>query len=95
MTIGCPSCNYAIGKSFCIDCGLDTSSTGLQELYMIGDNVWKQANTGSFNGFLCVGCIETRLGRQLTRKDFRLGMTENNPEIYPKSERLLNRLNNG
>lgn len=35
---------------------------------MVHDEVWAAAGLGK--GRLCVGCIETRLGRPLTRADF-------------------------
>jgi len=35
---------------------------------MVKDEVWKQAGLGE--GYLCIGCIEKRLGRQLNKADF-------------------------
>ena len=40
-------------------------------------------------GFLCVGCIEKRLGRRLRPKDFQLEHTFN--RNLPGTPRLLNR----
>ena len=71
---------------FCNDCGMDTEPwpphRGTQEQYIVKDDVWAsarmprgkmreddQAIVGG-GGFLCVGCIEKRLGRLLTIDDF-------------------------
>jgi hypothetical protein len=69
----------------CKDCGMDTEPwpprRGTQEQYIVKDQVWQQAGMPlgtlgdnlSFQGgggFLCVGCIEERLGRLLTINDF-------------------------
>ncbi len=48
----------------CADCGLDT----LFEYYMVQDALWEAA--GLSRGFLCVGCMESRLGRRLVAADF-------------------------
>lgn len=45
----------------CADCGLDS------ELYMVHDSVWPVAPDF---GFLCVPCLEDRIGRRLTSEDF-------------------------
>lgn len=51
----------------CLDCGVDTGKIG--EHYFVHTALWLQA-TNSIKGMLCVGCLETRLGRLLTRADF-------------------------
>ena len=49
---------------------------GTWEWYMVHDRVWAAAgmDTGTIplggRGFLCVGCLEARLGRRLRRRDF-------------------------
>lgn len=68
-------------NSLCVDCGIDTASCsgkrgfrhrGRWEHYMIHDDVWAAAGMGTASGagFLCVGCLEQRLGRQLQPFDF-------------------------
>ena len=53
-------------KNFiCIDCKKDTWN----EYYMIHTNTWKKAHPKS-KGMLCIKCLENRLGRKLTSKDF-------------------------
>jgi hypothetical protein len=63
--------------SVCSDCGTDTTPCtgkrgcrhkGRWEYYMIRDAIW--AACGMKDGFLCIGCIEARLGRQLASRDF-------------------------
>jgi hypothetical protein len=43
---------------------------GKSEVYTVRDVVWKKAGMAEFGGCLCIGCLETRLGRQLKPKDF-------------------------
>jgi hypothetical protein len=75
------------GAAICCDCGTNTmpsgkaSKPGTHEQFIVNDNVWIAAGMtpGKVNrnyeliggGFLCVGCIEVRLGRRLTIDDFR------------------------
>ena len=50
----------------CLDCGRDCHS----EYYMVDDALWARAKIAPDGGMLCVGCLESRIGRQLTRADF-------------------------
>ncbi len=61
----------------CRDCGVDTTPCtgkrgcrhkGTWELYMVNGEVWAAA--GMEQGFLCVGCLENRIGRELDSFDF-------------------------
>ncbi|UTI62234.1 hypothetical protein NBH00_12735 [Paraconexibacter antarcticus] len=61
----------------CEDCATDTMPCtnrpwcrhdGAWERYMVSHTVWAQA--GAPAGYLCVGCLEMRLGRFLTAADF-------------------------
>jgi hypothetical protein len=45
----------------------DCNKYALDEQYMVHDALWKSANGC---GLLCMPCLETRLGRQLTAGDF-------------------------
>jgi hypothetical protein len=58
----------------CHDCGRDTLPTdwgSRAEWYMVHDHVWAAAGMdGMDSGFLCIGCLEARLGRRLTPGDF-------------------------
>lgn len=52
----------------CKDC---TSNTWPDEYYMVHDVVWAAAGMSTEEqGMLCVGCLEKRLGRQLSPDDF-------------------------
>jgi hypothetical protein len=56
----------------CRDCRAHTLSTkhGVpSEYYMVDDRVWLDAGM-EHHGFLCIGCLETRLGRRLHCADF-------------------------
>jgi len=55
----------------CWDCGRETShlKTDFGEWYMVWDSVWRLADGNSVD-FLCIGCLEARLGRKLVPLDF-------------------------
>lgn len=58
----------------CADCGVDGLAPG-GEWYMVYDEVWQRAWPGSrgkiySQEFLCIGCLEKRIGRTLTAFDF-------------------------
>lgn len=55
--------------SRCLDCSIDTIDTG--EYYMLRSDLWRGL-TGSRYGYLCIGCLEARLGRRLRLDDFML-----------------------
>jgi hypothetical protein len=40
------------------------------EVYNVKESVWRSAGVDSTGGCLCIGCLEKRIGRRLTRKDF-------------------------
>lgn len=48
----------------CDDCGMQTAPC---EVYMVRDEVWAEAHG---RGYLCIGCLENRLGRELVPDDF-------------------------
>ena len=70
---------------FCADCDTHTKL----EYYMVHDHIWEQHGSGK--GMLCIGCLESRMGRLLGEVDF-TNAGSNDPEFCEKSERLLNRL---
>ncbi|WP_234795582.1 hypothetical protein [Mycobacteroides saopaulense] len=56
----------------CMDCGVDTDNIdgqGHDEYYMIHDDLWLSINLDR-SGYLCIACVEERLGRHLTPADF-------------------------
>ena len=62
----------------------------MHEHYFIHTPLWLSVMP-SLNGMLCVGCLETRLGRRLLPDDFP-PVTINDPRFEAKSLRLLSRL---
>src|ERR1700733_13312125 len=63
----------------------------LREYYMVLDEVWAMAFGGC--AMLCIGCLEHRLGRTLTKQDFQDFPI--NCCVFPQSDRLRNRLATG
>jgi hypothetical protein len=61
------------------------------EYYFIHTPTWLAA-TGSKNGMLCIGCLENRLGRELTSRDFTDAMINQLGYNIPRSQRLISRL---
>ena len=60
------------------------------EVYDVKDAIWKQAGMRAWNGCLCIGCLERRLGRRLRPKDF----AQHDHKVWanlPSTDRLLDR----
>lgn len=63
-------------RARCHDCGVTTTPRfrfgrkmdATWEWYRVHDAVW--ASAGMTDGFLCIGCLEKRLGRRLRPDDF-------------------------
>lgn len=72
-----------------MDCNVDTGKIG--EHYFVHTELWLKV-TKSIQGMLCIGCLEKRLGRELTKEDF-VDCYINNPKNGGMSFRLINRLN--
>jgi hypothetical protein len=78
----------------CVDCHRSIAD----EFYMVQDSVWKRARMEPCGGFLCIGCLEKRIGRRLRARDFTdcplndLNFVKPNGEPGRKSARLRNRL---
>lgn len=73
----------------CIDCRVNTGSLG--EYYMVHDAVWNSA-VPEPEGMLCIGCLEERLKRQLTKDDFIDCELNGMNDSFFRSERFLQRL---
>ena len=52
----------------CDDCGKNLATN--HEYYMVKDDIWEEAGMENGTGDLCINCLEDRLGRELTYKDF-------------------------
>ena len=76
----------------CKDCKVDTHY--IQENYMVHDHLWFSAGMTSDGGRLCVKCLERRIGRKLTRRDFFLCPLNIQPYFHKEiaSKRLRKRL---
>jgi hypothetical protein len=73
----------------CVDCGTCVvGDTGLVENYIVHDEPWAEAGMGYDDGFLCVNCLEGRLGRALTGADLRTDMPLNWPGCQRDTPRL-------
>lgn len=59
---------------------------------MVTDQVWRSANPQG-RGMLCIGCLESRLRRLLTRDDF-TDAPLNSMNLITGSTRLKDRLRN-
>lgn len=70
----------------CVGCGGDT----INEAYMVHDEVWEAAGFGQ--GWVCIGCMEDRLGRVLSSTDFKPTVPMNTEYYTKRSERLRDRL---
>jgi hypothetical protein len=83
MQFGQPS-----SDSHCRDCGVNT--TGVNgEYYMVQDAIWKQAKMHRNGGMLCIGCLERRIGRRLTKLDFKVAPVNDGDRC---SDRMRDRL---
>ena len=58
------------------------------EVYMVRQTVWKAAGMAPWGGCLCIGCLEKRIGRRLSPKDF---LRDHPFNQMPGTPRLLDR----
>jgi hypothetical protein len=75
-----------VSDTRCADCGSDTLSPEpgeLAEYYAVHDSLWAEAGMAPDGGYLCIGCLEARLGRRLYRADF----PDQVPINHPGAER--------
>jgi hypothetical protein len=78
--------------------GIKQTVDELSELYLVKPATWKAAGmrddkelwdaTGTMGGCLCIGCLEKRLGRTLTPRDF---LRDHPFNSLPGTKRLLSR----
>jgi hypothetical protein len=72
-----------------LDCGTDTIEAG--EYYILRDDVWLSTGLKQDGGMLCIGCVESRLGRRLNRADFTSAGINMQPNAW-RSARFNKRL---
>lgn len=81
-----------VGCTDCAICSVDCCE--IREYYMVTNELWEQY--GVVHGMLCIGCLEQRMGRELTKDDFMVGAGDNvldcNSPEKQHSERLADRL---
>jgi hypothetical protein len=65
---GVPDCDVDCKPFVCVDCSINTMH--IDEYYMVTDEIWDDTGLTSNGGMLCIGCLEARLGRKLTARDF-------------------------
>lgn len=84
-----------MGEKPCKDCGINTHRRGgNREFYLVTNEVWAEAHKPEkpTAGYLCIGCIEKRLRRELNAADFVPAPIN---YAYDYSERLKSRIMNG
>lgn len=62
---------YDDGTVPCHDCGINTlpvNHPNRAEYYMVTNAIWNAHGCGE--SYLCIGCLEVRMGRMLTAQDF-------------------------
>jgi hypothetical protein len=67
----CEACDQAEQADSlpCGDCGICTATIG--EFYMVCESIWQTAMLrGGTCQFLCIDCLERRIGRRLRGRDF-------------------------
>lgn len=69
------------GSQLCDDCKIDVNK--ISESFILEDTIWP-----SEAQFLCVGCVEKRIGRRLSREDFKPCLGN---YIWKQSKRLKQR----
>lgn len=86
-----PIANY--NDTRCADCHTETNHqrTKNAEWYIVRGDIWDAAILNVHADFLCIGCLEKRLGRQLTPTDFS-DVPLNKFYGYCRSKRLRNRM---
>jgi hypothetical protein len=76
-------------ESFCMDCDVDTLAN--KQYYMLKERLWKRINP-QLTGMLCLKCAEQRLGRALTRRDFkRIPLNTIQARLCPELAERMNR----
>jgi hypothetical protein len=73
----------------CACCGVSTAKLG--EHFYLKNEVWFKVHPTE-RGFLCIGCIESKLGRKLVRNDFTDASINKPQRGVEMSLRLIQRL---
>jgi hypothetical protein len=84
---GRPPSAEAFDACTCADCNVHIIAAG-EYCYVIHNRLWNSVADGV--DFLCIGCLEQRMGRRLTIDD--IAWFRRSSWLPPASERLLDRL---
>ncbi len=74
-------------KWLCVDCNRNTQL----EHYFVHNHIWFDLAKMPESGMLCINCLETRINRKLTSKDFTDAYI-NDFRRFPMSDLLRNRI---
>ena len=77
----------AMQDTWCAICDVNVMKVG--EYYSVTNDLWKRYGVG--RGMLCIGCLEERMGRDLTAADF-ADVPVNDLNFPGHSDRLRSRL---
>ena len=79
----------------CADCKVNCLK--IKEYYMVTNSCWKRAGMQPLSGMLCIGCLEKRLSKKLTARNFIDCPLNWRSVCLPNqvSSRLLSRMLNG
>jgi len=77
-----------LARYACNDCGVNVVTIG--EFYMLHPDIWEDQLGLDWNDNLCIGCLEARIGRQVTFAD--MISIPSYSWMQPSSDRLLDRL---
>jgi len=76
----------------CVDCRVNTHHRdGIGESFMLNQWVWDSIQFQDSADYLCIKCVEKRLGRRLTPPDFIL-CPLNTYLLYYRSKLLISRM---
>jgi hypothetical protein len=73
----------------CSDCNVNVLEIG--EYYMAHPKIWDDELGLGWKDNLCIGCLERRLGRRVSLKNWDLGWPLRYEWMFPESERLMDR----
>jgi hypothetical protein len=77
-----------LARYACNDCSVNVVTIG--EFYMLTDDIWTDQLGLGWDDNLCIGCLETRIGRKVSFADMRSFPSYDWME--PSSARLMDRL---
>jgi hypothetical protein len=89
---GCPT-KKEMELAFALRGKAEILFTAESEVYTVTPEVWRATGLEDWDGCLCIGCLEQRIGRRLKPKDF-LPDHPFNASDFPATRRLRKRRRN-